>query len=341
MEGGEESGEENVEGAVDRLAAATGFSGVVRVDCAGAVVLTRAYGLADRGHRIPNTLGTRFAIASGTKGFTALAVLSLVEEGRLRLDTTARSLLGGDLPLVDDRVTVEHLLAHRSGIGDYLDEESLGAATDYVLPVPVHRLASTEDYLVVLGGRPQVFAPGERFAYNNSGYVVLALLAERATGTPFPELVCTRVCAPAGLADTGFLRSDEPAGDVAPGYLGTEGPRTNVLHLPVLGSGDGGLCSTAADVHALWPALFDGRIVPADVVTEMVRPRGAWSAAGTGYGLGLWLHRGGAVALEGADAGISFRSVHHPARGITHTVLSNTTDGAWPLARHLHEALTS
>ena len=166
---------------------------------------------AHRGHGIPNAVDTRFGIASGTKGLTALAVMSLVEEGRLDLDTTARSVLGEDLPLIDDDVTVEHLLAHRSGIGDYFDEDAVESMTDYVMPVPVHRLATTADYLAVLDGHPQKFAPGERFAYNNGGFVVLALIAERVSGMPFPELVRTRVCEPAGMRDTEFLRSDEPA----------------------------------------------------------------------------------------------------------------------------------
>ncbi len=100
---------------VDRIAAETAFSGVVRVDRAGETELSTAYGLADRAHGVPNTVETRFAIASGTKGLTALAVMSLVERGTLELGTTARSLLGDDLPLIADDVTVEHLLAHRSG----------------------------------------------------------------------------------------------------------------------------------------------------------------------------------------------------------------------------------
>lgn len=111
---------EDIAAAVDRLAVDSGFSGAVRVDLDGKAVFARAYGFALRGWQIPNTGDTLFNIASGTKALTALTVLSLVEEGLLELSTPARSLLGRDLPLIDDRVTVEHLLAHRSGIGDYL-----------------------------------------------------------------------------------------------------------------------------------------------------------------------------------------------------------------------------
>jgi CubicO group peptidase (beta-lactamase class C family) len=330
-----------LEDSVDRVAAETGFSGVVRVDRDEDVLLARAYGLAHRGCGVANTVDTQFAIASGTKGLTALTVVSLIEEGRLHPATTARSVLGDDLPLIADQVTVQQLLAHRSGIGDYLDEETDLAVTDHVLAVPVHELATAEQYLRVLDGYPGKFAPDERFSYSNGGYVVLALLAERASGTPFHELVRQRVCGPAGMADTEFLRSDELPGRAAVGYLATDGLRTNVLHLPVRGSGDGGVYSTAADVHAMWAALFAGRIVSPGWVAEMVRPRSDVPSEAMRYGLGFWLHQSrDVVMLEGSDAGVSFRTVHDRAGRCTWTVLSNTTSGAWPIARHLDERLT-
>jgi CubicO group peptidase (beta-lactamase class C family) len=324
---------------VDRIAARTEFSGVVRVDHGADTPLARAYGLAHRGHGIANRTDTRFGIASGTKGLTALAVVQLIEDGRLALTTTARSVLGADLPLIDDDVTVEQLLAHRSGIGDYFDEETDLDVLDHVLPVPVQELATTEQYVRVLDGHPTKFAPGERFAYSNGGYVVLALIVERTSGVPFHDFVEQRVCAPAGMHDTAFLRSDEPADRTALGYL-SDGLRTNVFHLPVRGSGDGGVYSTAADLHALWTALFACRIVSADWVATMVRPRSDVPAEGLRYGLGFWLHATRpAPLLVGFDAGVSFRSAHDPATALTHTVISNTTHGAWPLTRYLHETL--
>jgi CubicO group peptidase (beta-lactamase class C family) len=330
----------DLQASIDQLAAGTRFSGVVRIDRGGRPELAKAYGLAHRGWQLPTTVDTRFAVASAAKGLTALTVATLIEEGRLELGTRARSVLGADLPLIDDGVTVEHLLSHRSGIGDYFDEDAVESDIDYVLPLPVHRLAATEDYLAVLDGYPQVFPPGERFAYNNGGFVVLALIAERVGGAPFADLVRARVCVPAGMRDTEFLRSDEPPGRTALGYLHADGLRTNVLHLPVRGSGDGGVYTTAADVSALWSALYAGRIVPVDRVAELVRPRNDVPAESMRYGLGFWLHpTGDAVILIGSDAGVSFWSVHDEATGLTATVLSNTTDGAWPVARHLRELL--
>lgn len=228
--------------AVDRIAAQTRFSGVVRVDRDGDIEFCKAYGLAHRGWRIANTTDTRFAIASGTKGLTALVIVSLIEEDRLELATTARSVLGKDLPLIGDAVTVEQLLAHRSGIGDYVDEETVHDIGDILLPLPAHEFATTEQYLPALDGHPHKFPPDERFSYSNSGYAVLAVIAERVGGAPFPELVRQRVCVPAGMPDTEFLRTDEPAGRTALGYV-DDGLRTNVFHVPIRGNGDGGVYS--------------------------------------------------------------------------------------------------
>ena len=239
-----------------------GLSGVVRIARAG----TWAFGFADRAHEIPNEPETQFGIASGTKGFTRLVV-----EATLPLDLRARELLGDDLPLVDAGVTVRHLLDHTSGIGDYYDEDVHTGFEEYVLPISAHELSTTEHYLKVLDGFPQLFPPGERRKYCNSGYVVLALLAERATGASFYELVEEHVCEPAGMRDTAFLRSDALPGRAAIGYL--DDGHTNVFHLPVRGSGDGGIYTTLDDLDRFWE------------------------------------HFDRLEQLQGGDAGVSFRSV--------------------------------
>ena len=142
------------------------------------------------------------------------------------------------------------------------------------------------------------------------------------------------------MHDTAFLRSDELPGRAAQGYLTADAPRTNIFHLPVIGTGDGGIYSTAADIHTFWAALFDGRIVSPEFVAAMVRPRSDVPEESMRYGLGFWLHQtSDAVILEGYDAGVSFRTVHDPARHVTYTVVSNTSEGAWPVVRHLGDTL--
>jgi CubicO group peptidase (beta-lactamase class C family) len=251
-----------------------------------------------------------------------------------------RSLLPDALPLVDAAVTIEHLLGHTSGVGDYLDEETLGDVDDYVMGLPVHQLAAPMDYLPLLDRHPQRTAPGSHFAYNNGGYVMLSIAVEVATGRSHYELVQERVLDPAGMADTEYARSDRLPAGVALGYL-ADG-RTNVLHLPVRGAGDGGAYSTAWDIERLWEALFAGRIVPSPVVEQLVAPRSALPKGGSRYGLGFWLRADrDTVMLEGSDAGISCRTVYDRLSGVTYTVISNTSSGAWPLVTFLDERLPS
>src|SRR5262249_56688141 len=120
-----------------------------------------------------------------------------------------------------------------------------------------------------------------------------------------------------------------------------DGLCTIVTYRHVRGSGAGGMHSTAADIALLWGVLFDGTILPAGRVAEMLRPRSDVPSDRKRYGLGFWLHpRTDAVILEGSDAGVSFHSVCDLDAGIIHTVISNWTNGAWPLARHLSDALT-
>jgi CubicO group peptidase (beta-lactamase class C family) len=323
---------------VDEVARESGFSGAVRVDRSGVVELEAAYGLANRAYNIANRVDMQFAVASGTKTLTALAVMSLVDDGALSLDTTARSVLGADLPLVGDGVTVEHLLAHRSGIGDYMDEDTDLDVDAFFPQGGAHLLVSTEDYVRVLDGYATKFAPDTGFSYCNGGFVILALIAERVSRTPFAQLLRDSVCEPAGMNDTAFLRSDSLPGRAAIGYIGQDGLRTNVFNLPIIGGGDGGIYTTVADIRSLWTALFAGKIVRPDTLAAMIAPRSQLPSGSARYGLGFWLHATRPIVeLEGMDAGVSFRSAHDPAIDLTYTVIGNTTDGAFPVARRLKE----
>ncbi len=322
---------------VVELADSIGFSGVVRLERMGEDVVELARGSADRRHEIPIEIGTRFGVASATKGLTALTIISLVESGDLTLDTTLRSLTGDMLPLVDSAVTIEDLLGHTAGVGDFLDEETIGDVDDYVLGVAPHMLVQPTDYVVLMDALPQVFEPGERFAYNNGGYVMLAMVIEMITGS-FHDAVVERVLTPAGMTQAGFFRSDDLPPMTALGYL--ENGRTNVLHLPVIGCGDGGIYVTLDDVTAFWSSLFRGEIVSADRVAEMTSVR-RQARADSAYGLGFWLSPDGRiVSLVGMDAGVSFRSASDRDSGSRYTVMSNTSSGVWPLARLLDGLIT-
>lgn len=309
-----------------------GFSGVLSVRCGGDVLGEWAAGLADRTAESPNTPATRFGLASGSKTFTALTVLSLVGDGSLSLRTTARSILRDDLPLIADDVTLDHLLTHTSGIGDYLDEDE-----DALPPLAVapQLLDSTPAFLPLLEGFPAKFAAGERFAYCNGGFVVLAIIAERVTGTPFAELVAQRVFRPAEMTSSGFPRSDRLPPHTATGYK--DDGRSNVFELPVIGSGDGGAHSTVADLHRFWLALLGGRILAPDLVALATERVTADAEDGLGYGRGVWLD-GGDLILSGFDHGVSAMSRHDPATGITASALANAELPVFHRARSAMEA---
>lgn len=321
---------------VDRLVArcvADDFCGAVHVSHGHRPVHASAHGFADRAHRVANTLDTRFAVASGTKGCTALVIMRLVEMGTLSLSTSVRSVLGRQLAHLDDRITVHHLLSHRSGIGDYFPElhERLQAGPE------VHQcmIESPSAIVTLLAQVPAYAQVDDEFRYNNAGYVLLALIAERTTGLPIGALIERFVLSPAGMKRSGLLAYDSLPGDAATGYVDRQGPDTNVHHVPNRGIGDGGLFSTVADVAALWHALDCGAIVNERSLALMTTCHGI-TQGGHPYGYGLWLHpTSGALQLEGSDVGISFRSVHDPSTGLTWTVVSNWTDGAWVLADSL------
>ncbi|HMQ36685.1 MAG: beta-lactamase family protein [Propionibacterium sp.] len=308
------------------------FTGAVRVETGEECLFEAAFGMADRAHGIPNTPQTRFGMASGSKTFTALAVLSLVADGVMALDDPVRRWLGDDLPQLDDAVTLRQLLSHTSGVGEYLDDDAEGDV--YLLPGSMHTYTSPEDFVALLD-LPMLAAPGSRFEYNNGGFVLLGLAAQRASGTRYQDLVRERVLRPAGLEHTDFLRSDELPGSAALGYLYPDSLRTNVFHLPIEGSGDGGAYTTVGDARRFWLALAAGAIVPIELVEQMTTP-GSPHDPDWPYGLGLWLPTpGGVWAMVGADAGVEMKSEHVPALDLTWTVIANETEKAWPLMRHL------
>lgn len=305
------------------------FSGVVLVHHEDEPVLELASGFANRADERPITIQTHLATASGTKGFTALAVVSMIEEGLLGFDTPLHEAVGTDLPTVDKAVTIARLLGHTSGVGDYLDEEKIEDIDDYVLDVPVQQLLGPEDFVPILTRYPQADPPGTRWAYNNGGFMWLALVIERVGKHSYHDEVQHRVFEPADLTKTGFFRSDQLPPETALGYL-ADG-RTNVFHLPVIGTGDGGAYTTGPDMIRFWRAFLAGEIVGSPLVAEITKP--AHDAPPNIYGLGFWIGPDyKTVQLVGMDAGVSLWSGANPNTGFRYCFIANNSSDVWPLA---------
>ena len=331
---------------VDAALASHSFSGVVSIRRHDEILYERAAGYADRSNRIANTLDTRFGIASGTKFLTALAIGKLIAAGKLTLTTRLRDCLALDFPLYAPEITIQHLLTHTSGIPDYYDEEKCTDYDNFSVGRPWYELKGPRDYLSVFPRESMKFAPGERFSYSNGGYILLGILIEELTGRRYQEYVEQEILRPAGMERSGFFAFNRLPERTALGYIEEEqGWRTNIYNLPIIGASDGGAYTTVADVAALWRAFWEGRILPRELVERFAAPFVRTSTDGEPryYGHGLWLlGEPGAkqeVYLTGCDAGVSFRSGLRRDTGLLVTVISNTTNGAWPVLREIRLAL--
>lgn len=300
----------------DRLEAAGTagrFSGAVRVARNGRSLFERAAGLADVAQGTPATSATRYCIGSMGKMFTAVAVMQLVERGRIRLTDT----LGAHLPAypnraLADRVTIEHLLTHTGGTGDIF-------GPDY--DAHADRLRTPADLVRFYGERGPEFEPGSRWGYSNYGFVLLGAVVEQATGAPYETWFAEHVFAPAGMSATsGTFASPHPT---ARPYSGST--RTGLKALqPYEGLPAGGGYSTTGDLLAFAEALRNGALVRGETLTAMTASR---VAAGSGHwGLGFNIRRrNGALCYGhgGSAPGVNADLAVYPGSGFQTVVLTN------------------
>ncbi|RZJ19872.1 MAG: class A beta-lactamase-related serine hydrolase, partial [Brevundimonas sp.] len=171
------------------------FTGSVLVARGNEVLLDQGYGLANREWGIPNAGDTKFRLGSVTKQFTAVAIMLLVEEGKVDLDAPVKTWLP-DAPATWDGVTVRHLLSHTAGIANFTDDADFLALST--------RPATLEQLIARFRDRPLDFQPGEGWSYSNSGYILLTAIIETASGQSYTDFVTARLLQPLGMADSGY-----------------------------------------------------------------------------------------------------------------------------------------
>ncbi len=227
--------------------AADRFSGAVLVAKDGKPAFAQAYGLADREHKTPNTLHTRFRIGSMNKMFTAVATLQLVQAGKLRLDDPLGKYLT-NYPNKDvAKVTIRQLLTHTGGTGDIF-----GPKFD------AHRLElrTLDDYVKLYGKRAPKFQPGSRWAYSNYGFLLLGVVIARASGENYYDYVRKHVYAPARMTLTGSEPENRMVAGRSVGYMHSASSLTpNTYTLPYRGTSAGGGYSTVEDLFRFANAL--------------------------------------------------------------------------------------
>jgi len=307
----------------------------------GAVVLVRrgahtrrvARGYADRATRRPMRAGDRFRIGSLTKTFTATVVLQLAGEGRLSLDDTVERWLPGLVP-GGERITVRQLLNHTSGLFNYTDDEQVleGMLSD-------RRRAWSPRELVAIGtAHPPTFAPGTRWAYSNTGYIVLGLIAEAVDGRPLATQLETRIFTPLKLRHTSFDSEPQIAGRYAHGYF--VGRDVSVLN-PTGAWAAGAMVSTAADVGRFYRALLRGRLLRPEEMRAMTTTVPIVPGARFGLGIARTRTACGTTWMHGGDIPGYLTSAQTSADGRRQAVVMVNTDTLTPRAQRALDRLTT
>lgn len=328
---------------VGRLVGADEFSGVVLVAEDGRPLFERAYGMADRERGLPNLVATHFSYASVGKMFTAVAVAQLAEAGELDYDDPIGEYLPEYPAEAGRRVTVDHLLSHRSGIVDFFEDRERFLAVQ-ASPDP------QRDYLGLFMEEPLRFAPGERFEYSNSNYVLLGAIVERVAGQPYEAYLRERVFGPAGMSDTGLDAA--PEGTVAVGYTRTEGggqlgagERHHFTEFQIArGSAAGGGWTTVHDLLRFDRALRTHALLSPEATERALTARAAYGRPGYEYGYGFILRRAGAERVAGHSGGfegVDAQFDMYLDSGYTIVVLANYEQVAEPVVEYVERLLLS
>jgi CubicO group peptidase (beta-lactamase class C family) len=316
------------------------FSGVVKISNDGSSLLHTAKGYAKREDGLPNRKDTSFGIASGTKGFTALGILKLIDGGKLSYEDDVFGLLPYDFPNVREKITVRQLLSHTSGIYDYFDEDVVEDFGGLFEKVPIGRIFGPSDMLPLLVEGECYFKPGEKFKYCNSGFVILGMLIEEVSGIPYSDYLDKYITGPLGLAGTGCFRTDRLPGNCAYGYIKDGGGwRSNIFEIPIACTADGGLFTTADDMEKFWNGFLNGNLLSAKTREEALKIQ-AERREGRYYGLGFYIDTDGEgnvvnYHLVGGDPGVEFYSYYFIATGTILTILGNTSDDAGRLLKEV------
>ena len=310
------------------------FSGSIFVKQGESVHVQSSFGNANRADDIPNEKHTRFGIASGCKLFTAVAIAQLVEAEKLSFDSLLQDVLDVSFPYFNEEITVHHLLTHTSGIPDYFDEEVMDDFEELWVKTPMYHIRRLHDFLPLFQKEQQKFIPGEKFYYNNAGYIVLGLIVEKVSGMVFTDYIQQNILDKAGMQNSGYFALDALPAKTAIGYIDREDGtwKTNTYSLPVQGGSDGGAFVTAEDMVLFWEAFMQNNLLndKAILLTPHVHEEEE-----SFYGYGVWIEKQEneihKYHVMGYDPGVSFHSAYYPCTELVLAVCSNKSKGAYAM----------
>ncbi len=326
----------------------TDFRGNAFIIKNGEVLLEYCGGYADLANEIPNTPETRFATASMGKTFVAVGILQLIEAGRLHLEDTLGALLDFDLKQIDPEVTVKQLLTHTSGVPDYFDESVMDDYEALWKDYPNYRIRQNKDMLPLFIDKPMMYPKGERFQYNNTGFILLAMIIEQITGVDFDVYLQQNVFEKCGMHSTGYFVFDRLPAKCANSYIycsDTDDYRTNIYSVGAKGTGDGGAFVTIGDIVKFWDGLLNHKLLSEATVSQMLsKQSGDGKDPEEGYyGFGVWIIDNPKgqdyVYMQGCDDGVSAISEYNPNNGQITVLLSNYGDNVWARMRQIRKEM--
>ena len=304
--------------AVAPFTEADSFSGTVLVAVDGKPVFRKAYGLANREWNIANTPDAKFRIGSITKQFTATAILQLAEQGRLSIDDPVSKYYPA-APAAWSKITIRHLLTHTSGIPTYT---ALPGFFDRQARMPF----KPEELVKLTQDKPLDFEPGSQYAYDNSGYVLLGVIVEKASGQPYAKYLQDHIFGPLGMHDTGFDSNQAIIARHASGYNVGPNGAVNAAFLDMsVPFSAGSLYSTVDDLLIWDQALYAAKPLKAESLKAM------FTDYGHKYGFGFqidskWDHP--RIAHGGGINGFITEFERYPQDRLTVVVLSNIENPA-------------
>lgn len=239
------------------------FSGSVLMAKDGKILVKKGYGMANYENDVPNTPQTKFRIGSITKQFTAMAIMQLEEKGLLKVEDTLTKYIP-NYPN-GEKITIHHLLTHTSGI---LTVDRIPAFMgSEMLPWPVERTID------LIKDEPLDFAPGEKFRYNNSGYILLGYIIEKVSGKTYPEYIKENIFKVLNMKDSGYVDHDTVLKNRASGYNVTDEGLINATYLVINNqSAAGALYSTLEDLYIWDRALYTEELVSKGTLKKIYTP---------------------------------------------------------------------
>jgi D-alanyl-D-alanine carboxypeptidase len=292
-----------------------------------------AAGVAQVATREPLSTEHAMYLASLGKTFTATIALQLCEEGRLDLDSTISAWLpeaiAAQIPSSDE-ITLRHLLSHRSGLADYLNDDKAWRSAFFSDP---QRVWSNRDVVAYIRGRPLLFAPGSEFRYSNSNYILAGLIVERVTGQPVHALIRERILKPLGLRRTFHSHDTAGGGKHAHGHVRRRGRLIDTFSwYRRHGLADSGMHGTPDEIALFLRSLLSTDALLSEAMRAEMTAVPATAYRPSDYGLGLYVHQdlwggGPAFSHDGRDPGYEGDMLYFPNLDLTIVLCANASIG--------------